>query len=98
LGTKAVPQAPQDRIGGPIRFSLPPTDRRTITPEAVTAKRSTVATKGTQIVQLVRTVTAAQNDSPPGKTFPRTLRHLPGKNDVADFLRDYAAKFNLRCG
>jgi putative flavoprotein involved in K+ transport len=39
--------------------------------------------------------TAAQNDSLPGKPFPAPVDTYPNKEDVADFLRDYAAEFEL---
>jgi putative flavoprotein involved in K+ transport len=39
--------------------------------------------------------TAAQNDGLPGKPFPAPFDTYPNKEDVADFLRDYAAEFEL---
>lgn len=39
--------------------------------------------------------TAAQNDDLPGKPFPAQFDTYPNKDDVADFLRDYAAEFEL---
>ena len=39
--------------------------------------------------------TAAQNDGLPGKPFPAPFDTYPNKDDVADFLRDYAAEFEL---
>ena len=39
--------------------------------------------------------TAAQNDSLPGKAFPAPFDTYPNKDDVADFLRDYATEFDL---
>ena len=39
--------------------------------------------------------TAAQNDGLPGKPFPAPIDTYPNKEDVADFLRDYAAEFEL---
>ena len=43
----------------------------------------------------LRLFTAAQNDSLPGKAFPAPFDSYPGKDDVADFLRDYAAEYEL---
>ena len=39
--------------------------------------------------------TAAQYDNLPGMTFPAPHDTYPGKDDVADFLQAYAAKFEL---
>ena len=39
--------------------------------------------------------TAAQYNHLPGKQFPAAAGTYPGKDDVADFLRDYAAEFDL---
>ena len=39
--------------------------------------------------------TAAQYNHLPGKQFPAPVDTYPGKDDVADFLRDYADEFEL---
>ena len=39
--------------------------------------------------------TAAQYNHLPGKRFPAPVDTYPGKDEVADFLRDYAAEFEL---
>ena len=43
----------------------------------------------------LRLFTAAQYDSVPGMTFPAAHDTYPGKDDVADFLRAYATRFEL---
>jgi putative flavoprotein involved in K+ transport len=43
----------------------------------------------------LRLFTAAQYDSLPGMAFPGAHDTYPGKDDVADFLQAYAAKFAL---
>ena len=43
----------------------------------------------------LRLFTAAQYDSLPGMDFPAAADTYPGKDDVADFLQAYAAKFEL---
>ena len=39
--------------------------------------------------------TPAQYDDLPGMSFPATRDTYPGKDDVADYLRAYAAEFEL---
>lgn len=43
----------------------------------------------------LRLFTAAQYDSVPGMAFPAASDTYPGKDDVADFLRTYATRFEL---
>jgi cation diffusion facilitator CzcD-associated flavoprotein CzcO len=43
----------------------------------------------------LRLFTPAHYDALPGMTFPAPADTYPGKEAVADFLRDYAATFNL---
>jgi putative flavoprotein involved in K+ transport len=43
----------------------------------------------------LRLFSPAQYDALPGMTFPAPADTYPGKETVADFLRDYAATFNL---
>src|SRR5829696_1949397 len=43
----------------------------------------------------LRLFTAAQYNSLPGMDFPAAADTYPGKDDVADFLQAYAAKFEL---
>src|SRR5215210_1754661 len=49
----------------------------------------------------LRLFTPAQYDGLPGMPFPATDGDYPGKDEVADYLRDYAARFalpvRLRC-
>ena len=43
----------------------------------------------------LRLFTPAQYDAVPGMPFPGAKDTYPGKDDVADFLQDYAARFEL---
>ena len=45
--------------------------------------------------QSLKLFTAGQYNDLPGMPFPAERDTYPGKDDVADFLRDYAAKFEL---
>src|SRR4051794_7607175 len=43
----------------------------------------------------LRLFTAAEYDALPGRPFPAPAGTYPGKDAVADYLRDYAAEFDL---
>jgi putative flavoprotein involved in K+ transport len=43
----------------------------------------------------LRLFTEAKYNNLPGTRFPGDPDHIPGKNEMADYLRDYVAKFDL---
>jgi putative flavoprotein involved in K+ transport len=43
----------------------------------------------------LRLFTQARYDALPGLPFPGDPDHHPGKDEVADYLRDYASEFDL---
>ena len=50
---------------------------------------------GDRVGESLRLFTAGQYNDLPGMHFPAEPDTYPGKDDVADFLRAYAAKFEL---
>ena len=48
--------------------------------------------------QSLKLFTAGQYNDLPGMSFPAERDTYPGKDDVADFLRDYARGSSCRCG